>query len=292
MKISNKTLVFLCSLALFLAVISSFALVNFITKDDEPSYTETQESVQTYVPETIEYEDLVSDPITDDMPDGISYRRVEEKTILDTKTASRLALVYPIFDMFGDKGLTDAINQIIADGMSEKQREFGQGMFKMLGTGTKVMYEINDFDITYIDQSFISILFNGFFVSYSETDTIDTGDYYFRYSLNIDLAEQSLITDRMLVSDFLLLKTQFTSGNMSCEYGIEGLLDYASYTDLFSQYSSLYHIYPSFYFTNEKLMMIISLTNDLGGNAVFSCSINDSRAFLNTDLAALQGIYS
>ena len=59
-----------------------------------------------------------------------------------------------------------------------------------------------------------------------------------------------------------------------------------------SQFSSMYRIYPSFYFSSEKMMMIIPLTNDLGGNAVFSCSIDDSRAFLFVFNSAKLGLFS
>lgn len=279
------------ALASFALIIVLIFVVPYLRSDEEP-YIEDLYTEQFYTPESIVYEDTVSEPVTDGMPEGISYKVIRSNTILDTKNASRLSQIYPFFEGVGTLEHTQSLNALISDVLSDKQRIYGQGMFKILGTGAKIIYDISNFEITYIDESFLSIVFDGVFVCYQENDNIDTGDMNFRFSVNIDLKENRYIADEELLVDFLELKNLFISGKMKLEYGQGDLLSNTSYIEMFSQFSSMYRIYPSFYFSSEKMMMIIPLTNDLGGNAVFSCSIDDSRAFLNVYNSATLGLFS
>lgn len=291
MKKSTKLLAFTMALAIFSVLLVCILVIPKIKDTNNNEYHDPYETIESYIPETKVYDDTVSAPVTEGMPQGVSYKTITKKTILDTKTASRLVLNFPMFSGF-DEATDAAVNSIISENIDHNIRNYGQGMYKMLGTGVKVIFELTDYEITYIDNKFISIVFLGYFVSYSEYSHIDLGENNFRYSVNIDVQEKQQITDSMLLSDFLSLKTYFIQGKMNLEYGMEGLLDNANYTDLFSQYSSLYKIYPSFYFTNEKMMMIISLTSDIGGNAVFSCNINDSKAFMNSYHYSMSDLYS
>ena len=290
MKKSTKLLAFTIALALFLVLLVCILIVPRL-KDANNQYYDPYDTLESYIPETKVYDDTESAPITEGMPEGVSYKTITKKTILDTKTASRLVLNFPLFSGFGDV-IDAAVNSIISENIDLSIRNYGQGMYKMLGTGAKIIFEITNYEITYIDNKFISMVFSGYFVSYSEFSHIDLGESDFRYSVNIDVQEKQQIADSMILSDFLSLKTYFIQGKMNFEHGMEGLLNNANYTDLFSQYSSLYKIYPSFYFTKEKMMMIISLTSDMGGNAVFSCSINDSKAFMNVYHYSMSDLYS
>ena len=65
-----------------------------------------------------------------------------------------------------------------------------------------------------------------------------------------------------------------------------------TYAEMFSQYSNQYKIYPDVYFTEDNIMIIISLTPDIAGCAVYSYSINDAKQFLKNDLLAIKDLFS
>ncbi len=288
MKLTPKKIAFLLSLAVFL-IILTVIIISALTRNKEPS----QEGVEsTYVPETIQYEDVLSEPIYEGMPDGVYYRRNTERTVTDTETASRIVTNYPIFGGFSGVDTDEKINELIVYHNVEMQRHFGNGMEKMLGRYIKVVYEVSDFYITYIDSDFISIMYEGVFAVSSEKDHIDMGNSYFKYSLNIDVKNKTMITSDQLINNFNSMKLTFQKGDMKMELGLDGLHDNITYYEMFNQYSDTYNIYPMMYFTKEKVMIIISLTPDLGGNAVFSYNIKDSKGFLDHTVEPMQKYYS
>ena len=288
MKLNPKKIAFLLSLAVFLIMLTVIIVVS-VMRREKP----IQDPIEsTYVPETIQYEDELSEPIYEGMPDGVYYRRNTTKTVTDVETASRIVMNYPIFGGFQGEGTDAEINELIVYHNTEMQRQFGNGMDKMLGRYIKVVYEVSDFYITYIDSDFISIMYEGVFAVSSENDHIDLGNSYFRYSLNLDVKNRKLITSDELITNFNSLKLTFQKGDMEMEHGLEGLCDNISYYEMFHEYSDTYNIYPMLYFTKDKVMIIISLTPDLGGNAVFSYNIKDSTGFLDHGLISMQKYYS
>ena len=288
MKTSPKKIAFWLSLAVSLLVLT-IIIISAVARDDTP---EQDDEESTYVPETIEYDDELSAPIYEGMPEGVSYRRITARTVTDVETASRVVINYPLFDGFGGDETDQAINELISYHNSEMKRQYGNGMDKMLGRYIKVVYEVSDFYITYIDSDFISIMYEGVFAVSSEKNHIDMGNSYFKYSINIDVKNKRMITSDDIISNFNTLKLTFQKGAMDLEWGVEGLRDSISYYEMFSQYTDTYDIYPMLYFTREKLMMIISLTPDLGGNAVFSYNIKDSEGFIDHSIPAMQKYYS
>ena len=288
MKLTPKKIAFLLSLGVFLVMIA-LIIVSAVMRKDQPT-DEPAES--TYVPETMQYDDVLSAPIYEGMPDGVYYKRNTTKLVTDVETASRIVMTYPIFGGFQGEGADDEINELITYHNSEMQRQFGNGMDKMLGRYIMVVYEVSDFYITYIDSDFISIMYDGVFAVSSEKDHIDLGNSYFKYSLNIDVKNRKMITSDELVTNFSTMKLTFQKGAMTMEYGLEGLHDNISYYEMFGQYTDTYGIYPMMYFTKDKVMLIISLTPDLGGNAVYSYNIKDSAGFLDHSIVSMQKYYS
>jgi hypothetical protein len=246
----------------------------------------------TYIPETMIYDDVISEPIYDGMPDGVSYRKVSTRTVTDVKTASRLVMNYPVFSGFPGDGADAEINSLIVYHNDLMKKDFGNGMDKMLGHNIKVIYEINDFVITYIDSDFMSIVYDGVFSTFSEYDHIDTGNYYFKYSINADIKNRKAISGEEIISNFSLIKSHLIAGDMNIEHAIDGLLEYFTYYEMTKQYSDVYKVYPMLYFTKDKINLIISLTPDLGGHAVFSYNVQESREFINFDLQCLRGLLS
>ena len=291
MKKPNNIAIFILALVVFVFILVMIMVLPSIINKEE-TYIDEGYTEQYYIPESIVYDNTLSEPISNGMPDGVSYRIVQEYTVLDTKNASRKTQTYPQFEGVGDSANTQRLNSLICDILTEKQRIYGQGMFKILGSGAKIIYDISDFKITYIDESFLSMVFTGRFVCYQENDNIDTGDSLFSFSVNINLMDMTEIADGELLVSFLELKNLFISGKMELEYGQDAVMNDISYIEMFSQFSSMYRIYPSLFFTSEKMLMIIPLTNDLGGYAVFSCSINESKAFLNVYNSATLGLFS
>ncbi len=291
MKLSKKHIAFIGALFVF-CLLMIFILPVFLDKTpNKPDQFDEITEID-YTPETIIYEDTVSDPITDNMPGGTSYRCINTRTVLDTKTASRVSLCYPEFLGFGDDSVDDQLNALVKTYNEQMQRYYGQGLYKMINYGIKVVYELESFTVTYADESFISIVFFGVFSTISENDPIDTGSQTFAYSLNIDVKNSAVITSEQILSDFGALKNTFFEGKMHLENGQSGLLDNTTYYDMFYQYSDIYKIYPMFYFSKDKLMMIITLTSDLGGRAVFSNNLSESKDFISFDANALKGLFS
>ena len=285
MKITSKAFIFLITATIFSLVVFVVVFSSRTNKNvDENNDYETG-----YIPETILFDDVISDPVYEGMPDGVSYRCISTRKTTDTKTGSRLVMNYPVFSGFGEADET--INEIIVYHNEEMKKIHGNGMEKMLGWNIKVIYEIRSFFISYIDNDLLSIVYDGVFSSFSENDHIDTGNYYFKYSVNIDLKNKKILTSDELISNYLLMKSNLVAGNMKVEYAIEDLFKYSTYYEMLIQYGDTYKNYPMLYFTKDKVNIIISLTPDLGGHAVFSYNINDSMEFINSDLASLQGLF-
>lgn len=286
MSFTSKKMLFLLSAAIFAVIVTAVILAgqNGETNQD-------QEDDETYyIPETILFDDEISEPVYDGMPDGISYRKVSTRITTDTKTGSRLVMNYPVFSGFGESD--EDINSLILYHNETMKKIHGNGMEKMLGWNVKVIYEVNDFLISYIDTNLISIVYNGVFSSFSENDHIDTGNYYFKYSLNIDVQNKKIITSDDMISNYLLMKSHLIAGDMNAEYLMEDYFEYFTYYDMLVQYGDAYKNYPMLYFSDEKLNIIISLTPDAGGHAVFSYNLQDSREFIDGNLEPLRGLFS
>ncbi len=290
-KLGNKHKALIVSAIVFavLIIVVLAVAMNYNTADSQGVGDSTEDQ---YVPESIVYDDVISEPIYDGMPDGVFYKEVSTRTVLDTASGSRIVLIYPIFGGYEGLNTDDDINLIVTEYNRDAQRQFGEGMYKMIERGVKVVYEITDFNITYADADFISILYEGFFGVYDENDHIDTGNKNFSYSLNIDVKNREIITSDKLIRDFGTLKSIFLDGEMQLASGMEGLLDNSDYDDMIYQYNEQYKVYPMLCFSKDTLMLIISLTSDLGGNAVFSYGINDSRLFLDDGIPAMQNLFS
>ncbi len=285
MKLSSKHVVFIASLLIFALLTVIIVVSGNRAKDPKQEFADQP----AYVPETIIFDDEISGPFSDNMPDGVSYNKISKRITTDLKTGSRLVMTYPVFSGYGDSDAS--INELVEHHNQEMKRIYGNGMEKMLGWNIKVIYEVNDFEITYADRDLISILFSGVFSSFSENDHIDTGNYYFKYSLNIDVKNVSILSSDQLISDYLSLKSHLVAGDLDIEYAMDGLFKFYTYYDMLLQYGDAYNNYPMLYFTKDKVNVIISLTPDLGGHALFSYNIQNSRDFIDSSLHPLSGLY-
>ena len=124
----------------------------------------------------------------------------------------------------------------------------------------------------------------------SDSAHIDTGATDFSYSVNVDLINIEIIESKQLFSDFLLMGERFKNEKMTLVYGSDDI-ENVKLVDMLSQYSIKYDIYPDIYFTKNSVNFIILLTSDLGGYAVFSDSLSDSREYVNQYLLALSLLY-
>lgn len=289
MNMRNKLPVILLSFACFLLIVTLVIISPFEKNDENPSVSSTDES--SYVPETEIYDDIISDPITDGMPDGVSYKTVSTTLITDKANGSRIVEIYPEFE--GYKGINNDtdINYLIKLHREDMMRAYGEGLYKDVGTQTQVIYQIDGFDITYADEKFISIVYYGFNSVIGGNVNVDTGKKEFKCSLNIDIQNMRILKSYELISEFYTLKSIFCDGKMK----LEGDFDLSigiTHAEMFSQYSNQYKIYPDVYFTEDNIMIIISLTPDIAGCAVYSYSINDAKQFLKKDLLAIKDLFS
>ena len=95
-----------------------------------------------------------------------------------------------------------------------------------------------------------------------------------------------------MITNYLLMKSHLIAGDMKAEYLMEDYFKYSTYYDMLLQYGDEYKNYPMIYFSDEKLNIIISLTPDVGGHAVFSYNLKDSKEFIDSSLQPLCGLYS
>ena len=287
----NKKVIAL-SLAVFVFVVLAVGIVAFLRNDKSVLDDDKEDDQTEIIPETLIYDDVISEPIYDKMPDGVYYTRVTKKTVLNTDNGSRLVLIYPQFSGFEGLNYTSELNSLIVDHNQQMLRKYAGEIYKMVSHGAKATYDIESFEITYIDSQIVSILFYGSFYAMGENIYIDTGAKKFAYSLNIDLDELEVLTTKELLSDFLSLKTSFINGDLNFEYGADDLLKNITYSEMFYQYRSDYEIYPDIYFTFEGVNVIISLNSDLGGVALFSDTKENSRKYINSFLSPLVTYYS
>jgi len=237
--------------------------------------------------ETIVYDDVISEPIYEGMPEGVFYKSVTTRTVLNTDNGSVLAYKYPVFAGFAGDSTDYDLNDLILFQLDKMRRLTADGFYSRLSSGAKVEYEITDFEIGYADEQFISIYFEGYYDVQDENAYIDTGSKAIAYSMNIDIANMQMLTNEQLYADFFALKSRFINGELALVRGEDDLLDSASHADLFAQYNDKYTIYPDLYFTGDSVNVIILLNSDLGGRAVFKDTLSDSKEYINTYLRAL-----
>ena len=291
MKMKHRLPVILLSFAFFLLLITLI----FIFPLDNGGGSQTTDlsgNDDNYIPETIIYDDIISDPITDNTPDGVSYKVVESTVITDKANGSRIVERYPRFDGYHGLNTDTDINYLIDLHRKDMMRTYGEGLYKEIGSQSQVVYEIESFEVAYADLGFISIVYYGYNSIIGGNLNVDTGRREFCCTLNIDVLNMSIIEKNEILSDLSILKNVFLDGKMKLVDGPDGLLSSTTYEDLFYQYSSKYKIYPDFYFTKENIMIIISLTPDVDGYAVFSYNINEARDFIYEDHSALSDLFS
>ncbi len=111
------------------------------------------------------------------------------------------------------------------------------------------------------------------------------------YTLNMDPRDGSFYEFDELISDFDLLAKKFTDGKFDQISGAEDLIDQISLTDMFTQYSSLYKIYPPLYFIaddNDVLLAFsVELVYSLGGHAEFAIDTDDVKKAIGTQLSQI-----
>ena len=289
MKTYTKEKIFIVIAIAFVLICLILLAVIIKQRSDSSSDTSTDVFTDDEVVsfDTIIYDDNISEPIYEGMPEGVFYTSVSTRTVLNTDNGSVLALKYPVFAGFSGVDTDYNLNDLILFQIDKMRRLTADGFYSRLSSGAKVVYEITNFEIGYADDRFISIRFEGYYDVQDENAYIDTGSKTVAYSMNIDIANMQILTNEQLYADFYALKRRFTNGNLALKYGDEHLLDNASYSDLFSQYNDKYTIYPDIYFTKDTVNVIILLNSDLGGSAVFTDSLNGSKEYINTYLAAL-----
>ncbi len=295
MKRYSKEIGFILSAVVF-CVICAVIIVISLKNDEKPSttvdsYDYVYNDVTEIVPETKVYDDIISDPIVEGMPNGISYRQVTSRIIINTENASRVVFNYPTFSGISTQE-DDSLNYLIKYQLEKMCRNTGEGMYKLASRGAKVVYEVTDFYIGYFDGSFFSIMFEGYYSVDSVDEHIDTGAHNFKYSMNIDLRKMELVSSEQLLSDYYLLRKRLTEGKLSLRFGEKDLLLNTNFGDMLSQYSDKYQIYPDLFFDSDSVNIIISLTADLGGSAVFSDKKAEAKVYINTYLAALSDYYT
>ena len=102
MKLKHKIPVMLLAFAVFLLLIT---LIIIFPIKKQPSDTQSTDTSEDYVPQTMVYDDIISEPVTDNMPSGVSYTKVTSTLITDVENGSRIIENYPVFS--GYQGMND-----------------------------------------------------------------------------------------------------------------------------------------------------------------------------------------
>ena len=290
MRKHRKEIAFVLSAVTFCVILALIIVVSMRSHEKPKNDTQTYETISGLeterVPETMVYDDIVSEPVTEGLPEGISYKKVTSKTVINTENGSRVVYNYPRFEGFSTE--KDAsLNGFIKYYLDVKCKETGEGMYKLAAYGAKVIYEVTDFSVGYMDDKFMSLMFTGNYDIDYEGEHIDSGVRHFMYSMNVDMQDMELVTSSQLFANYMTLRTRMTEDKLSLVHGQEGLLGQTSYTVMLSQYSDKYEIYPDVYFEDDSVKIIVSLTAELGGCAVFSDSREAAKEYLNTYLSEL-----
>ncbi len=115
----------------------------------------------------------------------------------------------------------------------------------------------------------------------------------FAYSFNYDLNSGSVLRTEDVIADYPAFRKLFESGAFTQDFGYPSLAREVSYTDMIAQYRAEYGIYPSLYFTEGRIGVLIDVVQGLDGYAGFSADIRDVRKYLHTEdptVAALCGL--
>ncbi|MBQ4328080.1 MAG: hypothetical protein IJC32_06700 [Clostridia bacterium] len=138
--------------------------------------------------------------------------------------------------------------------------------------GTIFNYEVTSCTVEYASDNFLS-------VKSAINFTTSTSEYSANsvYTTNIDLKTGEEVTGEDIFSDFMTINNKFIGGDFKQEYGMENLLNLTNYSDMILQYKSDRNIYPDIYFSYDKLIINIDLTDSLGSAAGFSIPLADVR---------------
>ncbi len=289
MKKYKKEIAFIISAVVFCTLCAFIIAAGLRLRDKNEIYHpyETMSGLETeFTPETIVYDDVISEPVTEDLPEGISYKKITSKTVINTENASRIVYNYPRFTGFSNEK-DGELNSFIKLYIEQKSKETGEGLYKLSSFGAKVIYELEDFLVGYVDDGLISIMFLGYYDIDYEGEHIDTGIRHFSYSLNIAMENMEPIESKELFSDYLAFRERLIDGKLVLKDALEGLLDNTSYSAMLSSYSDRYQIYPDIFLEKDSVSVIVSLTADLGGYAVFTDTKDEAKVYLNSYLLAL-----
>lgn len=228
------------------------------SNDTDPDTTETQLSGLPTVPEC-----------------SYEYTIQEHSTIVsETEAGGRNTkfLRFPVVSGMANAEIQTKVNALLLVEAESYYTSILRDIDIYMEEGTIFNYEVTSCSVEYASDKLLSVksMIN-FTTSTSEYSTNSV------YTTNIDLETGEEITGEDIFSDFTTITNKFIGGDFTREYGVENLLELSNYSDMILQYKSDRGIYPDVYFTFEKLIINIDLTDSLGSSAGFSIPLETVR---------------
>ncbi len=203
------------------------------------------------------------------------YTIQEHSTIVsETEAGGRNTkfLRHPVLSGMTDADIQTKVNALLLVKAESVYKSTLRDIDIYMEEGTIFNYEVTSCTVEYASDKFLSVksMIN-FTTSTAEYSTNSV------YTTNIDLTTGEEIAGEEIFSDFTVVNNKFIGGDFALEYGMENLLELTNYSDMILQYKSDRSIYPDVYFTYDKLVINIDLTDALGSAAGFSIPLETVR---------------
>ncbi len=203
------------------------------------------------------------------------YTIQEHSTIVsETEAGGRNTkfLRFPVISGMADAEIQTKVNALLLVEAESYYTAVLRDIDIYMEEGTIFNYEVTSCSVEYASDKLLSVrsMIN-FTTSTSEYSTNSV------YTTNVNLETGEEITGEDIFSDFTTITNKFIGGEFTQEYGEEDLLRLTNYSDMILQYKSDRSIYPDVYFTSDKLIINIDLTDSLGSSAGFSIPLEAVR---------------
>ena len=190
---------------------------------------------------------------------------VETEKVSQNEGSATIVMIYPkVVSAGASSHSADELNIIIREYMDDRRRAERIESF-----GDEYEYIVEDVDLTYVGESFISAVVKGHY--YIDGSTHPT---LFAYTVNCDTKKGMIVTGADLIRDFARVRNTFTNGGFRLVFGMDGLFDETNYEDMIMEYRPEYDIYPDVYYTEKGFGLAIELVYTLGGYALFEAPLS------------------
>ncbi len=251
----KKILIFLIAALILCSLASCGKDRTDPSKDTDADTTETQISGLPQVPEC-----------------SFEYTIQEHSTIVsETEAGGRNTkfLRFPVVSGMENAEIQTKVNALLLVEAESYYTSILRDIDIYMEEGTIFNYEVTSCSVEYASDKLLSVrsMIN-FTTSTSEYSTNSV------YTTNINLETGEKIKGEDIFSDFTTITNKFIGGEFTQEYGVENLSELSNYSDMILQYKSERGIYPEVYFSSDKLIINIDLTDSLGSSAGFSIPLD------------------